>query len=256
MSKQGYIKLHRQLQDCWIWNNEKFSMGQAWVDLLLRASHKDTKIYIDGVLEDIPRGTFVTSIAKLSDAWKWDRKKTTKFLDLLENDKMITRVSTTHRTTVTIENYGIYQDLWITEGQQEPQPLPQQIPQPLDNDGITEGQPLPTINNDNNVKECKRIYKNEKNEKKIEAYFPMDEKLNEAFLAFLDMRKKIKKPATDKAIKLLINKLNKMSGGNNDLAIQIIEQSIVNSWQDLYELKSNNKNSNISNRVKGVDDWV
>ena len=61
--------------------------------------------------------------------------------------------------------------------------------------------------------------------------------MNFVFLKFLEMRKKIKKPASDYAIKLLIAKLNKLSSDKNTQKA-IIEQSIVKSWQDLFPLNS------------------
>lgn len=58
----------------------------------------------------------------------------------------------------------------------------------------------------------------------------------EAWQAFLDMRKKIKKPATDYAQKLLIKKLGAFHANEMDPAA-ILNQSIMNGWQDLYALK-------------------
>lgn len=87
-------------------------------------------------------------------------------------------------------------------------------------------------------------------------YYPDDEKLNQAFADFVEMRKKIKKPMTERAVTLAMNKLKKLSevpfadSMDNDLAIQILEQSTMNCWQDLYPLKDNgNKKSSSS----GVD---
>lgn len=56
-----------------------------------------------------------------------------------------------------------------------------------------------------------------------------------AFDSFLEMRKKIKKPATEKAIELLIKKINQFPEAHR---IPVIEQSILNGWQDFYELKT------------------
>ena len=88
-------------------------------------------------------------------------------------------------------------------------------------------------------------------------YYPDDEKLNQAFADFVEMRKKIKKPMTERAVTLAMNKLKKLSevpfadSMDNDLAIQILEQSTMNCWQDLYPLKdSNNKKSG-----NGGVDW-
>lgn len=53
---------------------------------------------------------------------------------------------------------------------------------------------------------------------------------------YLEMRKKIKKPATDFAKKLLIKKLTNFYTNGQDLE-KVLEQSIIHSWTDLYEVK-------------------
>lgn len=108
---QGYIKLHRKLQECWIWDSdEPFDRRSAWIDLLISANHSDNKMLFDGSLLVIKRGQFITSIRKLSTKWKWSSTKVTSFLDTLENDQMIKRESDTKKTLISIINYGLYQD--------------------------------------------------------------------------------------------------------------------------------------------------
>lgn len=58
----------------------------------------------------------------------------------------------------------------------------------------------------------------------------------EAWAAFLAMRVKIKKPATEYAQKLLLKKLAAFYVNDQDPEA-ILNQSIMNGWQDLYELK-------------------
>lgn len=106
---QGWIRLHRKLMDNKLWTEEKFSKGQAWVDMLLMANHKDTKILFDGRWREVKRGSIITSIVKLADRWKWNRKTVTAFLDLLESDGMIERESTHKSTQLIILNYEKYQ---------------------------------------------------------------------------------------------------------------------------------------------------
>lgn len=65
--------------------------------------------------------------------------------------------------------------------------------------------------------------------------------LENVFDSFLEMRKKIKKPATDRAIELIKEKIRKLSNGDEQKAILIIEQSIVNSWQDVFDLRQDFK---------------
>ena len=94
------------------------------------------------------------------------------------------------------------------------------------------------------------------------SYFSYDEKLNEAFLEFAKMRERIKKPvSTQHAVDLLVKKLKKLStiDGNidNDRAIEVLNQSIMNNWQDLYALKNNsNISKNFNNYThRGGIDW-
>lgn len=75
-------------------------------------------------------------------------------------------------------------------------------------------------------------------------YYPNDEKLDKAFTDFAAMRKQIKKPLTDRAVTLAQNKLSELSGGDNDKAIKILNQSVMNCWQDVYPLKEPKEQKN------------
>jgi uncharacterized protein YdaU (DUF1376 family) len=63
--------------------------------------------------------------------------------------------------------------------------------------------------------------------------------LEKTFDSFLEMRKEKKKPATEKAIELIRGKLETMSNGDEKIKIEILNQSILNSWQDVFPLKTN-----------------
>ena len=60
----------------------------------------------------------------------------------------------------------------------------------------------------------------------------------ETWEQFLEMRKRIKKPPTDYAIKLLIDKLNRFRSNGQDVK-QVLEKSITSGWQDVFEIKGN-----------------
>lgn len=83
-------------------------------------------------------------------------------------------------------------------------------------------------------------------------YYPNDELLDSAFKEFLTMRNKIKKPiATKNALTRMMNRIEKLSGGNNDLAIEILNQSTDNCWQNVYELKDDKP----KNSSSVFDEW-
>lgn len=55
---------------------------------------------------------------------------------------------------------------------------------------------------------------------------------------FIKMRKLIKKPMTDYALKKMLNKLERISNGSEETAIAILDKSITNNWQDIFEPKA------------------
>lgn len=79
-----------------------------------------------------------------------------------------------------------------------------------------------------------------------------DDNLRNAFYEFIKMRKLVKKPMTDRALQLMINKLYKISK-NTDEAIKILEQSIINNWQDVYPLKDKYKDKNNNDWMSDLD---
>ena len=105
----GWISLHRKIEECWLWLDEPFSKGQAWVDLLLMANHHDKQISFNGKIITVSAGSRITSILYLSERWQWSRHKVSNFLNLLEKDKMITQKRDNKKTLITIVNYEFYQ---------------------------------------------------------------------------------------------------------------------------------------------------
>ena len=106
---KGWIKLDRQLQDNWVWQEKPFSKGQAWVDLLMLANYEDKKTLYKGEVITCKRGDVNLSISYLASRWGWSRKYVTSFLGALENDNMVATKVATHRTVITIVNYDVYQ---------------------------------------------------------------------------------------------------------------------------------------------------
>ena len=69
------------------------------------------------------------------------------------------------------------------------------------------------------------------------------------------MRKRIKKPiCTAKALHRAMNTLEKLSGGDNDLAVKILNQSVDHCWQGLFELKEDNSNKQ-QGKKNVFDEW-
>ena len=61
--------------------------------------------------------------------------------------------------------------------------------------------------------------------------------LMENWNGFCEMRKKIKKPLTDRAAKMILNELERLAPGDNRTKGLILDQSVKSCWQDVYPLK-------------------
>ena len=109
MTEKGWIKLHRKVLDCWIWQDKPYDKARAWIDLLLLAMHRDKKMIVENEFMIIPRGSFMTSILKLSERWGWSRNKVIRFLNVLESEQMLNTKRTPKGTLVTIVKYEQYQ---------------------------------------------------------------------------------------------------------------------------------------------------
>lgn len=152
-SKKGWIKLSRDIADHWIWTDE-FSRGQAWIDLLLHASHSDNqKMIIKGEVIAWHRGQQIRSIKTLEKSWKWSRSKVNRFLELLEKDGMIERKGGHLTTIISICNYESFQ------GSRTPVDTPDALSLNTSDGHLTD---ISRATNKNVKKE-----KNDKNEKEI-----------------------------------------------------------------------------------------
>ena len=112
---EGWIKLYRVIKKHWIWEDPQ--KLKWWLDILLSANHKEKKILLGNELVLIERGSFHTSTIKLSERWKVDRKTVKKFLELLQQDNMISLKTSKKGTTLKVCNYKDYQS--ISEGEKD-----------------------------------------------------------------------------------------------------------------------------------------
>ena len=203
-------------------------------------------------------------------------------MEYLASRSLLTKISTLAGPVTTITSPGIqkryqeamkgqkrtvdvYSEIWLLKKDETASfiKVTQKVAISEKNPSISEKNPL----KEKKLKESK--VKENKTNKYMAAretldfsYFSYDEKLNEAFLEFAKMRERIKKPiSTQHTVDLLVKKLKELStiDGNidNDRAIEVLNQSIMNNWQDLYALKNNsNSSKNFNNYTqRGGIDW-
>lgn len=112
-----------------------------------------------------------------------------------------------------------------------------------ENGNVENGEPIPDIKP---VPKTKDIKERKKEEKKAESYDSSYDSIVEGYTSnsdlrttiydFIKMRKFIKSPLTDRALKTILSKLDEMES-TDDRKIKVLEQSIVNSWRGVFPLK-------------------
>lgn len=90
---------------------------------------------------------------------------------------------------------------------------------------------------DKNVAHNNTSINNKKNTSLLDGYSPM---FVEVFNAFVENRKTLKKPMTDYAKKLMLNKLKKLADAESE-QIAILNQSIERGWIGVFPLKEEAK---------------
>lgn len=68
--------------------------------------------------------------------------------------------------------------------------------------------------------------------------FTEEQELQATIWDFIEMRRQMKAPITEKGLKLLLNKLNKLAS-DTETQIAILNEAIVGNWKSVYPLKGN-----------------
>jgi hypothetical protein len=245
MADLGWIKLHRELLDKAIWQCSTTEQKTILITLLLMANHDQREWEWEGKKFKCVPGQFVTSIKSIAIKAGVTNQNVRTALVRFEKYEFLTNQSTKTGRLITIVNWGLYQ-------------CENNLPNIAPNKDLTKTsqsahKALTPNKNDKNDK-------NEKNVRNILKGFSTNEVWMDTFEDFIAMRKTIKKPMTERAIKLTINNLNKISSDEN-IQIKILEQSIMNSWQGVFPLKEytgtpknrNSKDGNNANVQKGLE---
>jgi hypothetical protein len=101
-----------------LWTEEPFSRGQAWVDLILLANHRDGFFRVRGQRVEVKRGQVGWSETSLSARWHWSRGKVRRFLAELESKSVqqIEQQKNNLTSLITILNYDQYQGDGTVDG--------------------------------------------------------------------------------------------------------------------------------------------
>jgi len=105
---RGFHPIYRKLQGHWLWKDRPFAKGQAWIDLLLLANHKNSKVVINNRIIHVSSGQLYRSKRTLGDRWGWSENKVKRFITALQDDQMVEYRPGQYGLLITIRNYNKY----------------------------------------------------------------------------------------------------------------------------------------------------
>lgn len=118
--------------------------------------------------------------------------------------------------------------------------------QGIENQGVEnqpiENHPLYKILNKQNTDKQNTEEEKRKKEERKRGYDEIlsvitDSDLRDLYLEYIKMRKLIKSPMTDKALSMLINRVNKIEPHSIERQKQMLETAIMNNWKSVYPIK-------------------
>lgn len=221
-----WVKLYRNLLEKPIWKQSTPEQKTILITLLMMVNYTASEWEWEGKIFTCEPGQIVTSLESI--AQKSGKgisiQNVRTALKRFEKLGFLTDESTKSGRLITVENWGKYQGVDV-EPNKEP------------NRSLTKSQQ--TANKDLTPKKER---KKGKKGRKEEIYKSVPPELHGVIDDFLEMRKQIKSPATERALELMIKKLMDLSEGDTNLAIRILEQSIERGWKTVYPLKEERKN--------------
>ena len=237
--RRGYFAVWRKIEDHEFYKEKRvFSKYEAWLDILMQAQHdEDVKDVVIGMrVLKCNYGESLKSVRTWGTRWSWGEARVKRFLKLLEKMNQIRCKNETVTTRISILNYCQYdpkRHSYDTASKQ------------LRNSCET----LSTT--DKNVKNEKNVKRKETKENFV---FPdsFSEALVSKFKDFIENRRELKKPVTERAFKALVEKLTTLSSGNEAHAIQIINNSIESGWAGFFQLKTQGKQNGQSQKNFGA----
>ena len=104
---KGWIYLHRDVMNHWIWRNPRHF--QWWVLLLLTAEWSPVKLQFGNTIVKVQRGEIATTTRHLAKLMNATAKTVLSFLSILEQNEMIILTKRHRFTHIKIVNYERYQ---------------------------------------------------------------------------------------------------------------------------------------------------
>ena len=191
-------------------------------------------------IEKLEDGFFYSTVENIKENTTLSRKQQTRAMNTLEEKGIVTAV---------LKGIPAKRYVRINEDSILPYLLDKFVPNGLTSSSQTDElvSPKRTINNNNNNNK-QESKKESIKERKHSGYDEIlatiaDDNLRETYLEYIKMRKMIKAPMTDRALQMLINKVEQLEPGNTERQKLLLDTAILNNWKSVYPLKDNQTRS-------------
>ena len=217
---QGWIILHRAVQDHWIWKDSV--KLKWWLDILFTVNYKDaTKVLIRSSVYECKRGQCIMSLQNWAMRWGVSKDTARQFLRLLKNENMIDTENIIKTTRITVCNYETYQSCLHESRTKSVRNL-------ATNERKVKKEELIDFDNDIYLVTGIKIKNGS-----------INEKIKPTYLQYLEMRCSIKKNfKSDVALSKNYERLRTLAGKDIPTAIEILDQSIANQYQGIFKIKT------------------
>ena len=187
--------------------------------------------------EKLEDGFFYSTVENIKENTTLSRKQQTRAMNTLEEKGIVTAV---------LKGIPAKRYVRINEDSILPYLLDKFVPNGLTSSSQTDElvSPKRTINNNNNNNNKQESKKESIKERKHSGYDEIlatiaDDNLRDTYLEYIKMRKRIKAPMTDRALQMLINKVEQLEPGNTERQKLLLDTAILNNWKSVYPLKDN-----------------
>lgn len=228
---ENFIKMYRKILE-WEWWPD-INTHRLFSYMLVKANWKDGSF--KGVV--VPRGSFVSSISKLSDDTNLTVDEVRTALKHLKSTNEITSKSYSKFTVFTVKNFGLYQG--------SPEQLPEQSP--CKSQADTEQSPskshsipnlFPTIEE---KKEGKKVRKKEGKKEdnggmldRLLPDYPVSEVLSAKIREWIAYKNAKKETYVEQGMKSLLKKISVQAQEHGDFAvIDLIDLCMANNWKGI-----------------------
>jgi hypothetical protein len=225
----GYYMKARKIQDSKIATAPPH-VREIWDWLIKEVNHKDNGRF--------KRGQTMRSLKDIQEGLKWyvgyrkemySKSKCEMAMNWLRKEVMIETAKTTRGMIITVLNYSTYQDSKNYETNNEGNKKPTMNEQTHDTINKNDKKDNKDKNREITMGVVSEMIKNYDKLK-------TDSEFEKVYFEWMEFRTSLKKPMKETTIKKQLDFLEKQ-----DKPIEIINKSIMNGWQGLFELKNNSK---------------